>query len=172
MANDVKIKYDDSELKKMMRMLKKDYRVRVGILGDKAAAQHDSKSGLTNVEIGVFHEFGTSKMPQRSFLLMPLQEKLNEEIPKLKTYIFKQFFQKNAPEDFYKLLLSKSLHIIREAFETNGFGQWKALSPAYERRKINKVKTKKGREQYWFNHNILTATGKLRNSITGKIIRK
>lgn len=172
MANDVKIKYDDAELRKLMRLLKKDYRVRVGILGTKATAQHDSKSKLTNAELGTYHEFGTSKMPQRSFLMMPLQEKLGEEIPKMKKEIFKQIFEKKTPEEFYKQLMSKALQIIKEAFETGGFGEWKSLSPAYEKRRINKVKTKKGREQYWFNHNILTDTGKLRNSITGKIIKK
>lgn len=182
MANETKVKANIDELNKLMKFLKEPYKVRVGILGSKAETQHDSKSGLTNVEIGTFHEFGTSKMPQRSFLMMPLQEKLGEEILKLKKFIFKQFFVKKAPIEFYKYLGSKSLQIIEDAFNTNGFGQWKALASssrsAWERKAgISGWRTAKSIASFRkglnksLSRQILTDTGKLRRSITFKIIR-
>ncbi len=183
MANQTKVNANIDELNKLMRVLKEPYKVRVGILGNKAEAQHDNKSGLTNVEIGTFHEFGTKKMPQRSFLMMPLQEKLSEEIPKLKKYIFKQFFVKKAPKQFYMDLGAKALDIIESAFNTNGFGQWKALASssrsAWERKAgISGWRTAKSITSFRkglkksLSRQILTDTGKLRRSISFKVIKK
>lgn len=182
MDNEAKVKANIDGLNSLMRFLKEDYKVRIGILGNKAAAQHDRKSGLTNVEIGTFHEFGTEKMPQRSFLMMPLQEKLSAEIPKMKKYIFKQFFVKKAPKQFYMALGSKALDIIKSAFNTNGFGQWKPLTAssrrAWERKKgISGWRTAKSIASFRKGLNaslgrqILTDTGKLRHSISMKVIK-
>lgn len=183
MANETKVKANIDELNKLMKFLKEPYKVRVGILGSKAETQHDSKSGLTNVEIGTFHEFGTEKMPQRSFLMKPLQEKLSEEIPKVKKQIFKQFFQKRSPKQFYYDLGAKALDIIESAFNTNGFGQWKSLTSssqnAWERKAgISGWRTAKSIASFRkglnksLSRQILTDTGKLRHSISFKVIKK
>lgn len=177
-----KVKADLTELNNLMKMLKKDYRVRVGILGSKAAQQHDSKSGKTNVEIGTFHEFGTSKMPQRSFLRMPLETKLSEEIPNLKKTIFKQIFIKNAPDKFFKDLGNKALDIIEDAFNTEGFGYWTRLKrstrEAFSRKAAGAgwrngsiTKFRKGLNAQ-LDHQILTDTRRLRRSISMKVIKK
>ena len=50
------VKADLTEMYKLMRMLKEDYTVRIGIIGSQAAKQHKG-SELTNAEIGTFHEF-------------------------------------------------------------------------------------------------------------------
>lgn len=52
-----KVKADLTELNKLMRSLKKDVRVRVGILGSKAKAEHGD-SHITNAKLGAVHEFG------------------------------------------------------------------------------------------------------------------
>lgn len=177
-----KVNANIDELTKLTRMLKEDYKVRVGIIGDKGTAEHDTKSGLTNAQIGAFHEFGTEKMPQRSFLLMPLQEKLSEEIPKMKKYIFKQFFDKKAPKQFYMTLGSKALDIIEEAFNTNGFGEWKALTnstiAAWEQakgikgwRNAKRISTVRKGLRLSLGRQILTNTGKMRRSIRFKVIK-
>lgn len=177
-----KVNANIEELNKLLRLMKNDYRMRVGIIGNKAAAQHDNKSDLTNAQIGAFHEFGTSKMPQRSFLLMPLQEKLSDEIPKMKKYIFKQFFDKKAPKQFYMTLGSKALDIIEAAFNTNGFGEWKALSnsttAAWEKakgikgwRNAKRISTVRKGLRLSLGRQILTNTGKMRRSIRFKVIK-
>lgn len=42
------------------------YAVRVGVQGEKGQEQRED--GLTNAQVATFHEFGTSKVPERSFL--------------------------------------------------------------------------------------------------------
>lgn len=169
------VKADLTEMYKLMRMLKEDYTVRIGIIGSKATQQHKG-SELTNAEIGTFHEFGTNKMPQRSFLMMPIGDKLNfnqDEMKDMRKFLFKQLFIKKAPQEFYKGLLSKALEIVNNAFATGGFGEWKPLADVtYARRsaKLPKRVTKRSLT-YWFNHPILTDTGQLRRSISGKIIK-
>ena len=53
-----------------------DYETKVGIQGDKAAAQHDSESGLSTVEIAAVHEFSGpgDKPPGRPFIRPPLYD--------------------------------------------------------------------------------------------------
>lgn len=190
-----KVDANIDELNKLMRMLKKDYIVRIGILGDKASAQHDSKSGLTNAELGEIHEFGANikhpggtpykilengksifvkksegeglpvtkphsiTIPRRSFLEEPLKEKLWAEIKKEQKVIWKQLFVKNAPDEFYKNLMSTALKIVRGAFKSGGYGQWKSLTAASKRRKRGTDKA-------------LMDTLGLSKSITGKIIKE
>lgn len=175
MTNNVKVKANIDELDKLIKSLKdaEKYRVRIGILGDKAAETHKNSS-LTNAQLGAIHEQpendGT-KIPKRSFLEMPLKEKLGDEIKNLKKDIFKSLFIKNNPRQFYIQLKIKALEIVKNAFATNGYGQWAPLTSRYEQTQISKVKGKKKREQYWLNHNILTDTGQLRRSISGKVIK-
>ncbi len=52
-----KVNASIEELNKLMRLMKKDYRVRVGIIGNKAATQHDG-TNITNAYLGGVHEFG------------------------------------------------------------------------------------------------------------------
>lgn len=175
------VKADLTEMYKLMRMLKDDYTVRIGILGNKATTEHKG-SDKTNAEIGGYHEFGgTSKNgkpqpPKRSFLVMPISQKLNfeqEEMKNMRKFLFKQLFIKKAPQEFYKGLLSRALEVVNNCFATGGFGEWKPLSKiTYARRsaKLPKRVTKRSLT-YWFNHPILTDTGQLRRSISGKIIK-
>ena len=85
MASDDKaVKFNMDNLNELIASMKTEYVLRVGILGSKAKAQHDgkgSKSGLTNAELGSFHEFGTKNLPRRSFLedSLKLKLKFNDE---------------------------------------------------------------------------------------------
>ncbi len=116
----------------------------------------------------------TIKIPRRSFLLEPLQEKLNlttDENKYLRKELFKRYFDDKTPEKFYKALGTKALQIVDQAFMTNGYNQWTSLSQAYLKRKINSVKSKKKREEYAANNKILIRSGALRRSISMKIIK-
>lgn len=169
-------------LYELIKSLKKnDYKVRIGIIGSKAEAQHDNKSGLTNADIGSFHELGLGNNPERSFLLMPLVEKLPEEIAKMKKEIFNAIFRKQSPRKFYAQLGAKALDIIENAFNTNGFGQWTPLTArttaAWEKKKgVANWRTgtiaqfRKGL-RIAGGRQILTDTGKLRHSISFKVIK-
>lgn len=172
--NKSQVKSNLDELNRLIKCLKDDKFVRIGIIGSKASQQHDSYSRKTNAEIGGYHEFGgTSKNgkeqpPQRSFLWMPLTEQLkfdNSEMKELKKVLWKQLFVKKSPNTFYKTLLDKALDVVEEAFYTEGFGQWKPLT--YKTHKL--VDKKKGLKE---GRQILTDTRKLRHSIGGKIMKR
>lgn len=190
-------------LNKLSKLLKEDKFVRIGILGSKAAAQHDSKSGLTNADIGTFHEFGgkskygKEQPPQRSFLAMPITEQLQftkPEMRDLKKVLWKQFFVKHSIDAFWQTILTRALEVVEEAFDTEGYGQWKPLSYKTHQLVDKKKKLKEGtkkHDNYWLGtikwtdlgdgietyeyfqgRQVLTDTGKLRHSITGKIMKR
>lgn len=184
MANEqaAKVEANLDGLNKLLKGLNSQYFVRIGIIGSKAGAQHKGTE-LTNAKLGSIHEQPNNdgkKIPKRSFLEMPLKLKLNFKeneatMKEIKKGFWKAFFtgafNKNAAQQFYAQLGAKALDIVIGAFETNGYGNWKSWSKAYERRRINKVKGKKKREQFWLNHNILTDTGQLRRSISFKVMK-
>lgn len=170
-------------LEQITRMLKDDYTVKIGIIGSKATAQHDSKSNLTNAQIGEFHEFGTSKMAQRSFLRLPLEQKLPEEIQKLKKVIWKQFFVKNAVREFYQNLGSIAIDIIEDYFNNSGYGEWAGLKSyttnQWEKKKgitgwrtAKSIATFRKGLEISSGRQILTDTGKMRRSISFKVQKR
>ena len=196
MAKDVK--FSDNGLRDLIASLKKDYFVRVGIIGSKAKRAQHKNSKLTNAELGTIHEFGSSDgkhPPRRSFLEDSLKFKLkfnDESLKALKQSLFKNFFVKKAPQQFLAELGAKCLLIIEEGFATNGFGMWKPLSmPVFNKRLEKAFKNYRrvegqmyrGKREYdgsllndllkeIFNPNILTDTGKLRKSFSFKVMRR
>lgn len=190
------VEFNDDGLKNVISALKQDYFLRVGIIGSKASTTH-KKSKLTNAELGTIHEFGSAdgkRPPRRSFLEDSLKFKLkfNEERLKvLRESLFKNFFVKNAPQQFLTELGAKCLLIIQEGFDTNGFGLWKPLSMKVFNVKLEKAwKNYRRVEGQMYNgkrpydkamlddylkeiHNpkILTDTGQLRKSISFKVMR-
>lgn len=204
MANQqTKVEANLDGLEKLMKLLKDDSYIRIGIIGASAGAQHDKESGLTNALLGTYHEFGgTSKNgkpqpPQRSFLWMPLRDHLkfdDSSMKDLKKILWKQFFIKKSADAFWQTLLTRALETIEEAFDTEGWGAWKILTYKTHKMIDKKKGLKEGtqkHENYWLGkitwqtdadgietgyewqpgRQILTDTGKLRRSITGKIMR-
>ena len=178
-----------TNLDDLIKSLKDNYTLRVGIIGSKAKASHDknSKNSLTNAELGTFHEFGTSKMPRRSFLEDSLKFKLKfntEQMKELRNALFTQFFVKKTPKQFLQDLGARCLQIIEEGFATNGFGMWKPLASSTEQAVSKKHKqltmeqvsnksiaTYRKTLRFWGNRNILTETGKLRRSMGFKVFK-
>ena len=182
------ITYDVQNLNDLIKSLKEDYTLRIGIIGAKAKQAGHKNSSKTNAEIGTFHEFGTKKMSRRSFLEDSLKLKLKfntEKMREMRRVLFEQFFIKKAPQKFLQDLGAKCLMIIEDGFATNGFGRWKPYAKSTESNiaKKNKVltmeKAKNARlstyrkaSNFWTFKNILTDTGKLRHSIAFKIFKK
>lgn len=154
---DVELKLDG--LENLLKALKQPRppRVRIGILGDGARA--DQEGGPTNATIGAAHEFGTSSVPMRSFLRVPLAEHLNKRLAA------SGLLDKKAMRDviasgslvpwLYKVAVIGE-GIVQEAFDSGGFGKWPELKEETLHRK--KV------------HQILVETTQLRNSITSEVV--
>lgn len=177
LASQASVKFDMTNLNELIRSLKQNYFLRVGIIGSNAKAEHPN-SGLTNAELGTIHEQPDndgSKMPKRSFLEMPLKEKLKYDDKgwrQVKKSAFKNIFIKKKPIQFYNDLGQECLQIIEDAFATNGFGSWQAWSEPYLKKRMGEIKSKKKREAFESEHNILVATGKMRRSISFKVMSK
>lgn len=190
MANEkTKITYDVSNLEDLLRSLKNEYTLRVGIIGSQAKKQHKGKGkqALTNAELGTFHEFGSISVPnhppRRSFLEDSLRFRLkfnSEQFKQIRKSLFNKFFEKKNPQQFLAELGAKCLEYINEGFETNGYGAWKSYSEAYwaKRNKVSEGGAKRADAKlrrswdYWMAHSMLNVTGQLKNSISFKVFKK
>lgn len=112
---------------------------------------------LTNAEIGAIHEFGMigRKIPQRSFLWMPLSLYLKDEVQK-KSAVFNRLIGLASMQQAYATLGILGENVVQAAFQTGGFGAWPALKP--------ETIANKGSEK------ILIDTAQLRKSITSRVI--
>lgn len=114
---------------------------RVGIIGKNNSRKDNT---LTNSEVGAAHEYGTNKLPQRSFLRVPLADHLTKEMENSNIL---------TDEHLKKVIATKSivpwiedvgmiaLKIVLEAFDTCGFGKWKPSEMRYKKIKQTLVET-------------------------------
>lgn len=151
-----RVRYDLSKLQSFAKSLSKNYSVKVGILGEKTNRQEGDK---TNAEIGVSHEYGSfsNKIPQRSFLRMPLFEKSEQIVEKVSKGSLALILQGNYKQVFTNLGIAAE-EMIQRAFATRGFGKWKPNAPLT-------VKLKG-------SDSPLIDVGELRDSITSKVVDK
>lgn len=127
MSKGVKLKFDVGD--KLVKAFKKMPVARIGVLGATASRQSGAMDGVNNAEVGAFHEFGTSKLPQRSFLRMPLNEKLGpalETSGAIDAATLEQVAKEGTIRNWMEKIGVLAEGIVLEAFATGGFGKWKA----------------------------------------------
>lgn len=176
MSDDVKL--DTKNLDNLIKALKHDLsRARVGIIGGKTnrkdeAAIKDGRSIsaswktkkpktrfeiATNAAIGALHEFGGKNLPMRSFLRMPISDKLQSYMEKSGAFdkdVLKDVLKAGSVTPWLKKVAVLAEKIVAEAFETGGFGKWPVWKdPNY----------KNG------NNRLLDDTGQLKDSITSDV---
>ncbi len=108
----------------------------------------------TNAAVGALHEFGTSKLPMRSFLRMPITEKLSGELENSKAFTedaLKEVVKQGTMLAWLYDLAALAEKIVSDAFDTGGFGKWPKT-----KRENNTGQT-------------LVDTQQLRNSITSEV---
>lgn len=118
-------------------MKSKPVTAKVGILGNKNVR----REGGSNATIGAAHEFGSSKLPQRSFLRMPISENLNKELEKaggLDEEVIKKVIKDKDFYNYVEKMAILAVSIVMQAFETGGFGKWPALSEKYAQQRLNR----------------------------------
>lgn len=143
MGDENTVQLNTKALDKLIRVFKGEMpTVRVGILGQhntrtmqvqKASGKFNTVTS-SNAEIGAAHEFGTSKVPQRSFLRMPLTEKLNGEITKAGGYkdeTIKQVIRDGSIRVYMQKIAALAEAVVLDAFRTGGFGKWAPHKPGY-----------------------------------------
>jgi len=106
----------------------KSLAVAVGLpLGEATSKIYED--GTTVVQVGSYHEYGTSKIPMRSFLRVPFTVK-GAAIVKALAIAYRDVFEKGIPAETQLEKVGAFLqNISREAFSNSGFGSWKALKP-------------------------------------------
>ncbi len=145
-------------LEKMLKALKqKPPKARIGILSDKDTRTGDGP--IDNAELGMVHEFGSLKqgLPQRSFLRVPLNDRLGKEMEKegaLSEAEFKEVLKTGTVTPWLKKVAILAEGIVLGAFDSAGYGKWpKWKDPGYTNNAGQ----------------ILVDTGQLRNSITSEV---
>ena len=142
----------DNYLKELERAV--DTSVKVGLPSDKVGSEVYG-AGVTIMQVGAQHEYGTEKMPSRSFLRMPFDLK-RDEINKFIGLQFKTVLEdKRSANDAMELVGVKATNISKAAFRNNGYSQW---APLAESTKEIKQEAGKTTPLVW--------SGILRNSIT------
>lgn len=145
---------DTRLLDKLLRALGEVPSARVGVLGVHNHRKEESDND--NASIGLKHEFGKEGMPVRSFLRIPIIERLEKTMEKngaFDTEMFQETVKKGDFTEFIRRLGITGEQVVAEAFATGGFGKWKQSNMA--RKKIKQT---------------LVETTQLRDSITSEVI--
>lgn len=147
------IELNTKNLDKFLKALKGKLPVaRVGILGDKNS--RDGKIS-SNAEIGLQHEFGSSKLPMRSFLRVPISDNLKRYLENSEAFskeVLKKVIQESSLAEWVAKIGIIAETIVADAFDSGGFGKWKPSNMTNKQ-----------------NHQTLVETQQLRNSITSDV---
>lgn len=166
--SDEETSFNSKPLDDLIKILKSQgVTAKIGILGDKNSRPSDVKGSNSNAAIGAAHEFGSTKLPQRSFLRMPIAEKLPAKIEEsggLNEDILKQTIKAGNFGQWTKQMAILAVSTVLEAFDTEGWGKWAPLNEQYK--KWKQSYSKKGNTSAT---QILTLTGQLRDSIDYEI---
>ena len=82
----------------------------------------------TTTQIAASHEYGLGNNPRRSFIRDTVDRWLFKDVGSLAMKNYKRI------DFFLRAIANKVYDRIQEAFDTNGWGQWKDLSDEYIRR--------------------------------------
>lgn len=151
MSDDVTLNV--ANLDKLLKALgQKQPVARVGILGTK-----NSRTGKvnSNATVGAAHEFGTSTLPQRSFLRVPITDNLQHECESAGAFdkdTLKAVIAQGTVIPWLKKIALIAEGIVIGAFDTGGYGKWKPSNMTHKK-----------------NKQTLVETQQLRNSITSEV---
>lgn len=143
---------------------------KVGILGGNARSD-----GLSNADVGAAHEFGTSKLPMRSFLRIPIADNLDKRMQQanlMSEEVLKAVIKDGSVLPWIKQVAVIAENIVLDAFDTGGFGKWApwGTSPSIIKRVGRSIGLIKQARPYSNNTGmILVDTQQLRNSITYEV---
>lgn len=158
MATQTKVTVDLSGLQELIRELGSEYVTKVGILGSDAGKTYEDGEGMTVSEVGLYNEFGTDRIPARSFLRMPIEQRQRYILEKLSTPSIRAMIEKGDIKGVYARLGFEAQNVIQGAFSTSGFGQWPPNAPS--------TVAAKGSSKP------LIDTAQLRKSITSKVVKR
>lgn len=168
---DFKVNYNGVMLKQLLKIFKSAPKARVGVLGATTGRKSEGMSFeevkalekrfkaedvQTNASIGAKHEFGEDGLPVRSWLRMPLATKMQKYLDKADSFtpdVAKEVLKGGSMAPWVAKLGILAESVIKDAFATGGFGQWKPSNMEYKK-----------------NHQTLVETQQLRDSIISEVV--
>lgn len=129
---------------------------RIGVLGGGGSRTSKNNSKVSNAQIGAWHEFGTAHLPIRSWLRVPLIDRLEKALVGARAFdklAIKQIIAEKSLLTFMQKVMAMAEAIVLAGFDSGGYGMWK---PSNMNRKKN-----------W---QTLVETQQLRNSITSEVV--
>lgn len=127
--------------------------VRVGILGRTDA--RNTGEANSNASVGLRHEFGTEELPMRSFLRMPITEKMKDYLEKSGAFT-KETLARVVEEGSIEAWMEKvgvtAERVVADAFASGGFGKWQPSN--MDHKKV---------------HQTLVESGQLQRAITSEV---
>lgn len=97
--------------------------IKIGIFGNNQGRD----DGENNATIGMFHEFGTSILPQRSFLRVPITEHLGKNLEKSGAFdeeTLKEVVADGDMKPWLDIIAVEAEGVVQDAFDTGGYGKW------------------------------------------------
>lgn len=147
------IELNTKGLDQLLKSFRNPPSIRIGILGTKT--NRSGKGATTNATVGAAHEFGTEKLPVRSFLRIPLTDQLDNYLEKAGAFdetVLKDVVRSGSLVEFAKKIATVAERVVLDAFDTSGFGKWQPSNMAHK--KVQQT---------------LVETQQLRNSITSEV---
>lgn len=132
----------------------KSHHVAVGLPASKVADKK-YEGGVSVIEVGAAHEFGTEHVDERSFLRAPFTLKKSEINRAIESQVASVGAGQRDAVSALNLIGIVARNISVKAFETGGYGTWSDI----------KEDTKKAKG----SSGVLIDTGELRGSITWEV---
>ncbi len=149
--SDDEVTFNIDGLDKLLSALKgKPPTASIGVPGTPRTKDGNGKGPeLTNAQVGAFHEFGTSKLPVRSFLRVPLIDHLAKRLESkglLDQHLLQQVIATRSPIPWAEAVVKTAAEIVDEAFETSGFGKWPPSDMRHKQNPQTLIETSQLRE--------------------------
>lgn len=118
---------DFSKLEGILADLLADHHVDIGILDGEV---HPDGDGQTIATIGAHNEFGvfSKNLPARSFLRMPITLQIEDIKDSVRLNAKANILDQNV-KGIFEDMGAAAVEVVREAFDTQGWGQWPDNAP-------------------------------------------
>ena len=127
--------------------------IKVGLPKEKATGKAYGEGGLSVIEVGAIHEYGTEHIPRRSWLRIPLSREY-KDIDKMRTKLMQRIQDGSLTVDKAAILFGLQLEkICKNDISSEGNGTWP---------KSNRAVKQDGTTLY--------GTGTLRKSISSAVV--
>lgn len=144
--SDDAVEYKDMGLDNLLKALSAQHGklpvARVGVLGGNNS--RSKGKATSNAAVGAAHEFGTSKLPMRSFLRVPVTDQLQNFLDKAEFFtpdVTKQVLHEGSIAAWVAKVGIVAETVVKEAFNTGGFGKWKPSNMSRKKTKQTLVET-------------------------------